>query len=121
MKAYRGVDDEIRYSLSYLFVYISSTVCLLLFPIFFFYRLFRPMHNMTRMLVSAQRSCLPEFDRLELVHCIRKLIQVNIIFFFVKSFYEIDFRKKIREIIINTALINFHGNFREIIFTKIHM
>jgi len=51
MKAYRGVDDEIR--------------------------LFRPMHNMTRMLVSAQRSCLPEFDRLELVHCIRKLIQVE--------------------------------------------
>ena len=78
------------------------------------------MHNMTRMLVSAQRSCLPEFDRLELVHCIRKLIQVNIIFF-VKSFYEIDFTKKIREIIINTALINSHGNFREIIFTKIHM
>ena len=90
MKAYRGVDDEIRYSLSYLFVNISSTVCLLLFPNFF-YRLFRPMHNMTRMLVSAQRSCLPEFDRLELVHCIRKLIQVNIIFW--GNFHEIDLTK----------------------------
>ena len=51
MKAYRGDDDKVR--------------------------LFRPMHNMTRMLVSAQRSCLPEFDRLELVHCIRKLVQVE--------------------------------------------
>ena len=51
MKAYRGVDNEIR--------------------------LFRPMHTITRMLVAAQRSCLPEFDRLELVHCIRKLIQVE--------------------------------------------
>lgn len=51
MKAYRGVDGQIR--------------------------LFRPMHNMTRMLVSAQRSCLPEFDRLELVHCIRKLVEVE--------------------------------------------
>ena len=90
MKAYRGVDDEIRYSLSYLFVNISSTVCLLLFPNFF-YRLFRPMHNMTRMLVSAQRSCLPEFDRLELVHCIRKLIQVNIIFW--GNFHKIDLTK----------------------------
>ena len=47
MKAYRGIDNEIR--------------------------MFRPMHNMTRMLVSARRSCLPEFDPHELVHCIRHL------------------------------------------------
>ena len=51
MKAYRGDDNEVR--------------------------LFRPMHNMTRMLVSAERCHLPQFDRLELVHCIRKLIQVE--------------------------------------------
>jgi len=51
MKAYRGVDNEIR--------------------------MFRPMHNMTRMLVSARRSCLPTFEPLELVHCIRKLIQIE--------------------------------------------
>jgi len=35
------------------------------------------MHNMTRMLVSARRSCLPTFEPLELVHCIRKLIQIE--------------------------------------------
>ena len=51
MKAYRGVDNEIR--------------------------MFRPMHNMTRMLVSARRSCLPTFEPLELVHCLRKLIQIE--------------------------------------------
>ena len=51
MKAYRGVDNEIR--------------------------MFRPMHNMTRMLVSARRSCLPEFDPHELVQCIRRLIQID--------------------------------------------
>ena len=51
MKAYRGIDNEIR--------------------------MFRPMHNMTRMLVSARRSCLPEFDPHELVHCIRRLIQID--------------------------------------------
>ena len=51
MKAYRGVDNEIR--------------------------MFRPMHNMSRMLVSARRSCLPEFDPKELAHCIRKLIQIE--------------------------------------------
>lgn len=51
MKAYRGVDNEIR--------------------------MFRPMHNMARMLVSARRSCLPEFDPHELVQCIRRLIQVD--------------------------------------------
>jgi branched-chain amino acid aminotransferase len=39
--------------------------------------MFRPMHNMTRMLISAQRSCLPEFDPNELVQCIRKLIQLD--------------------------------------------
>lgn len=51
MKAYRGVDNEIR--------------------------MFRPMHNMARMLVSAKRSCLPEFDADQLAQCIRKLIQVD--------------------------------------------
>ena len=79
MKAYRGVDDEIRYIVSAVCLHFIK--CLFTTISEFFYRLFRPMHNMTRMLVSAQRSCLPEFDRLELVHCIRKLIQVNIIFF----------------------------------------
>jgi len=51
MKAYRGIDNEIR--------------------------MFRPMHNMARMLVSARRSCLPEFDPHELSQCIRKLIQID--------------------------------------------
>ena len=51
MKAYRGDDGKVR--------------------------LFRPMHTLTRMLVAAQRSCLPEFNRLELVHCIQKLVQVE--------------------------------------------
>jgi len=51
MKAYRGVDNEIR--------------------------LFRPMHNMTRMLVSARRCCLPTFEPMELVKCVQKLIQME--------------------------------------------
>jgi len=51
MKAYRGHDNEIR--------------------------MFRPMHNMTRMLISAKRSCLPTFDPEELLSCMRKLIQMD--------------------------------------------
>jgi len=46
MKAYRGVDDKIR--------------------------LFRPMHNMARINVSARRICLPTVDGKELLQCIRK-------------------------------------------------
>ena len=46
MKAYRGVDDKIR--------------------------MFRPMHNMARMNVTAKRSCLPGFDGSEFLECIRK-------------------------------------------------
>jgi branched-chain amino acid aminotransferase len=46
MKAYRGVDDKVR--------------------------MFRPMHNMARMNVTAQRACLPTFDGKEFVECIRK-------------------------------------------------
>ncbi|TRY80015.1 hypothetical protein TCAL_06570, partial [Tigriopus californicus] len=51
MKAYRGVDDKIR--------------------------MFRPMHNMARMNVTAQRACLPTFEGSEFVECIRKLIQID--------------------------------------------
>uniref|UniRef100_A0A8C5CQ66 Branched-chain-amino-acid aminotransferase n=1 Tax=Gadus morhua TaxID=8049 RepID=A0A8C5CQ66_GADMO len=51
MKAFRGVDDRIR--------------------------LFRPMHNMERMHRSAERSCLPLFDKAELLECIRKLVEVD--------------------------------------------
>jgi len=51
MKAYRGVDNEIR--------------------------MFRPMHNMTRMVLSARRSCMPEFDPNELLKCIQKLVQLD--------------------------------------------
>ena len=46
MKAYRGVDDRIR--------------------------MFRPMHNMARMVASAQRACLPTFDGGQLVECMRR-------------------------------------------------
>ena len=46
MKAYRGVDDRIR--------------------------MFRPMHNMSRMVASAQRACLPTFEGEELVQCMRR-------------------------------------------------
>ena len=48
MKAYRGVDDKIR--------------------------MFRPMHNMARMVASAQRACLPTFDGGQLVQCMRKYV-----------------------------------------------
>lgn len=51
MKAYRGVDGKIR--------------------------MFRPMHNMARMNLTATRACLPNFDGLELLHCIRQLVQVD--------------------------------------------
>lgn len=51
MKAYRGVDDKIR--------------------------MFRPMHNMARMNVTAQRACLPTFDGEVMVELIRKLVQIE--------------------------------------------
>ncbi|KAM6957424.1 LOW QUALITY PROTEIN: branched-chain-amino-acid aminotransferase, cytosolic-like [Aplochiton taeniatus] len=51
MKAFRGVDNHIR--------------------------LFRPMLNMQRMARSAERSCLPEFDKGELLKCIKKLVEVD--------------------------------------------
>uniref|UniRef100_A0A672LR95 Branched-chain-amino-acid aminotransferase n=1 Tax=Sinocyclocheilus grahami TaxID=75366 RepID=A0A672LR95_SINGR len=51
MKAFRGVDNHIR--------------------------LFRPMLNMERMYRSTERSCLPLFDKVELIKCINKLIEVD--------------------------------------------
>jgi len=51
MKAYRGVDNKIR--------------------------MFRPMHNMSRMLLSARMSSLPEFDPNELLKCMVKLVQLD--------------------------------------------
>lgn len=51
MKAYRGVDGKIR--------------------------MFRPMHNMARMNLTAARSCLPAFDGMEALNCIRKLVQLD--------------------------------------------
>ncbi|XP_013408204.1 branched-chain-amino-acid aminotransferase, cytosolic [Lingula anatina] len=51
MKAFRGVDGKIR--------------------------LFRPEENMKRMNNSATRCCLPNFDGLELLKCIKKLIRVE--------------------------------------------
>ena len=48
MKAYRGVDGKIR--------------------------LFRPMHNMARMNLTASRACLPAFDGYQLLECIRKYV-----------------------------------------------
>merc|ERR1719192_461257 len=51
MKAYRGVDGKIR--------------------------LFRPMHNMARMNLTASRACLPAFDGYQLLECIRKLVVVD--------------------------------------------
>jgi len=51
MKAYRGVDGKIR--------------------------LFRPMHNMARMNLTAARACLPAFDGHELLECIRKLVVID--------------------------------------------
>merc|ERR1711936_416854 len=51
MKAYRGVDGKIR--------------------------LFRPMHNMARMNLTADRACLPAFDGYQLLECIRKLVVID--------------------------------------------
>ena len=51
MKAYRGVDGKIR--------------------------LFRPMHNMARMNLTASRSCLPAFNGLEVLNCIRELVLLD--------------------------------------------
>ena len=51
MKAYRGDDGKIR--------------------------LFRPNHNMSRMVVTANRACLPTFDEQELLQLICKLVQVD--------------------------------------------
>ena len=52
MKAYRGVDGKIR--------------------------LFRPMHNMARMNLTASRACLPAFDGFQLLECIRKYVVLSI-------------------------------------------
>ncbi|XP_015706200.1 branched-chain-amino-acid aminotransferase, cytosolic-like isoform X1 [Coturnix japonica] len=51
MKAFRGADDKIR--------------------------LFRPELNMERMGRSAQRVCLPPFDPVELLECIRALVRLE--------------------------------------------
>nr|5MPR_A Chain A, Branched-chain-amino-acid aminotransferase, mitochondrial [Homo sapiens] len=51
MKAFKGKDQQVR--------------------------LFRPWLNMDRMLRSAMRLCLPSFDKLELLECIRRLIEVD--------------------------------------------
>ncbi|KAM3859273.1 branched-chain-amino-acid aminotransferase, cytosolic [Diretmus argenteus] len=51
LKAYRGDDNKVR--------------------------LFRPMLNMNRMAKSAERACLPPFDRSELQECIRKLVETD--------------------------------------------
>ncbi|XP_037675297.1 LOW QUALITY PROTEIN: branched-chain-amino-acid aminotransferase, mitochondrial [Choloepus didactylus] len=51
LKAYRGRDQRVR--------------------------LFRPRLHMDRMLRSALRLCLPSFDKVELLECIRRLIQVD--------------------------------------------
>ncbi|XP_032468050.1 branched-chain-amino-acid aminotransferase, mitochondrial isoform X2 [Phocoena sinus] len=40
-------------------------------------RLFRPWLNMDRMLRSALRLCLPSFDKVELLQCIRRLVEVD--------------------------------------------
>jgi len=52
MKAYRGVDGQVR--------------------------LFRPSLNMDRMNMTAERSCLPNFDSNQLLECIRKLIVIDL-------------------------------------------
>ncbi|XP_055009113.1 branched-chain-amino-acid aminotransferase, mitochondrial [Boleophthalmus pectinirostris] len=51
MKAFRGDDNHIR--------------------------LFRPMLNMERMHRSADRSCLPLFDKEELLKCIKSLVELD--------------------------------------------
>ncbi|XP_068959506.1 branched-chain-amino-acid aminotransferase, mitochondrial isoform X1 [Petaurus breviceps papuanus] len=40
-------------------------------------RIFRPWLNMDRMLRSSLRLCLPTFDKLELLECIRRLVEVD--------------------------------------------
>ncbi|XP_020858914.1 branched-chain-amino-acid aminotransferase, mitochondrial isoform X1 [Phascolarctos cinereus] len=39
--------------------------------------LFRPWLNMDRMLRSSLRLCLPAFDKLELLECIRRLVEID--------------------------------------------
>jgi len=51
MKAYRGADGKIR--------------------------VFRPMHNMARLNISAERSCLPQVDGKQLMQCIQRLIECD--------------------------------------------
>nr|XP_023654208.1 branched-chain-amino-acid aminotransferase, cytosolic-like isoform X2 [Paramormyrops kingsleyae] len=51
MKAFRGVDGHVR--------------------------LFRPMLNMERMYRSTERCCLPLFDKVQLLECIRKLVELD--------------------------------------------
>ncbi|XP_053300049.1 branched-chain-amino-acid aminotransferase, mitochondrial [Pleuronectes platessa] len=51
MKAFRGTDNHVR--------------------------LFRPMLNMERMHRSSDRSCLPLFDKAELLGCIKKLVEID--------------------------------------------
>ncbi|XP_071756584.2 branched-chain-amino-acid aminotransferase, cytosolic isoform X2 [Centroberyx gerrardi] len=51
MKAYRGSDSRVR--------------------------LFRPMLNMSRMAKSAERACLPAFNRSELLECIKRLVEID--------------------------------------------
>uniref|UniRef100_A0A8C9KNC3 Branched-chain-amino-acid aminotransferase n=1 Tax=Panthera tigris altaica TaxID=74533 RepID=A0A8C9KNC3_PANTA len=51
MKAFKGSDQQVR--------------------------LFRPWLNMDRMLRSALRLCLPSFDKVELLECIRRLVEVD--------------------------------------------
>ncbi|XP_075696052.1 branched-chain-amino-acid aminotransferase, mitochondrial-like isoform X2 [Rhinoderma darwinii] len=51
MKAYRGVDNQVR--------------------------LFRPLMNMERMHRTALRACLPSFDKAELLECLRRLIDID--------------------------------------------
>ncbi|XP_051845732.1 branched-chain-amino-acid aminotransferase, mitochondrial isoform X4 [Antechinus flavipes] len=52
MKAFRGKDQRVR--------------------------LFRPWLNMDRMLRSSLRLCLPAFDKLELLECIRRLVEIDV-------------------------------------------
>ncbi len=40
-------------------------------------RLFRPMHNMVRMGLTARRACLPDFPPAELLECVRQLVRLE--------------------------------------------
>jgi len=51
MKAYRGRDGQVR--------------------------LFRPQLNMDRMNMTAERACLPTFDSLNFLECIRKYLKLE--------------------------------------------